>query len=218
MKKTLGLIALSGLMVSAPVLADMDVGVTGGLNGAGVRLGLKLNDALGVRLEGTKWSLSEKTTIDDIRYKADADIGGVGAYLDWHPFSNNSFRLSAGFAKSLHELRAKNISTGTVDIGGDTYTVQPGDVFGKASFDTAPYIGIGWGRTGAKGWGFAVDIGAWYLGKSDVNLDVSQNIRNQAALAGYNIDQDIADEERKARNDIGEVWYPNLSITVKYGF
>ena len=209
MKKTLGLIALSGLMVSAPVLADMDVGVTGGLNGAGIRLGLKLNDALGVRLEGTKWSLSDKRTIDDIRYKADADIGGVGAYLDWHPFSNNSFRLSAGFAKSLHELRVKNAESTLIKIGDTQYPINAGDLKGKANFNTAPYIGIGWGRAGAKGWGFAMDIGAWYLGKADISLSAPQPPVSDA---------DLRKEEQKARNDIGEVWYPNLSITVKYGF
>ncbi len=210
MKKTLSLIALSGLVASAPVLADMDVGVTGGLNGAGIRLGLKLNDSLGVRLEGTKWSLSDKRTIDNIRYKADADIGGVGAYLDWHPFSGNSFRLSAGFAKSLHELRVKNASTVNVTVGDTTYpAIPPGSLKAKANFNAAPYFGIGWGRAGAKGWGFAVDIGAWYLGKADVSFSDSSGTVSQS---------DLRKEEQKARNDIGEVWYPNLSITVKYGF
>ncbi len=85
----------------------------------------------------------------------------MGAYVDWHPFAG-SFRVSAGFALNLNELRIKNISTANVKIGDTTYpAINKGDLRGKANFNTAPYICIGWGNAAPAAW---VSVSIWVPG------------------------------------------------------
>lgn len=218
-------LALATLVATVPFTAqaadaarNVGIGIVGGTEGAGIALGYRINDNFTLRGEFTKWSLSDTQTIDDVDYDVDLDLGSVGAYVDWHPFAG-SFRISAGFAKNLNELRVKNASTETADIGDVSVTVNPGELRGKATFDSAPYLGIGWGNAAPKGWGFRFDLGAWFLGKPDVSLSASQRVRNIIdAVPGTDANTEIRKEEQKAKNDIGDVVYPNVSIAVSYGW
>ncbi|SIO17503.1 hypothetical protein SAMN05443662_1655 [Sulfurivirga caldicuralii] len=212
------------MLVAAPIAAqaadtvnNVGVGIVGGTAGAGIALGYRINDKVTLRGEFTKWRLSDTKTIDDVDYDVDLDLGSVGAYLDWHPFAGN-FRVSAGFANNLNELRVKNASTETTTVGDATVSINPGDLRGKANFDSAPYLGIGWGNAAPKGWGFRFDLGAWFLGKADVSLSASNTVRTAIQAQGKDPDTEIRKEEQKARNDIGDVVYPNVSIAVSYGW
>jgi len=214
MKRTA--LALSALLAAAPLAAsaadaskNMGIGLVGGTEGAGIALGYRINDHFTLRGEFTRWSLSDTKTIDDIDYDIDIDLGSAGLYLDWHPFAG-SFRVSAGFARNLNELRIKNITTANLTIGDTTYaSINKGDLRGKANFNNAPYLGIGWGSAVPKGWGFRFDLGAWFLGKPDISL----SDRSGTASAA-----DLRKEEQKARDDIGDIIYPNVSLAVSYGW
>lgn len=222
MKKTLISAALAtAVSVTAPAMADIGVGVVGGTQGVGAYVGYKINDTFSLRLQGSKWNITQDNTIDDIEYKLDADIGAVGLYADIFPFQG-SFRITAGISKSLLDASATNTATEVATIGDVTVTINPGEVSGNLKFDTAPYFGIGWGSTVPEGWGMRFDIGAYLLGKADVTYTVTGNARTQldaaATLIGSTGDAEIAKEEQKARDDIGDVIYPNISLSISYGW
>ena len=68
MKNTLMLSALigAGVLTSTPTAAQVSVGVVGGTNGLGLYVGTPISDRINVRIQGSKWSISEKRKIDDI--------------------------------------------------------------------------------------------------------------------------------------------------------
>lgn len=216
-------ILLTALIAAPAVQADtpedrLSTGLVAGTLGAGLQISYEARPNLNLRAQYTRWNLTTTQKVDDIDYDVDATLGAVGLYADYYPFSN-SFHLSVGLTRNLTELKVKNQRfTQSFDIGGTTITgtTQAGAVTGKASFNTAPYIGIGWGQYQPQGWGIRLDVGAHFLGKPDVNLSVDQN--KLPAGAPTVSQADIQQEEQKARNDIGDVIYPELSLTVTYGW
>ncbi len=220
MKRALIASALSLAAVSA-VHAEVGVGLVGGSLGAGAYVGIKANDYVSLRLQGTKWNISQTRNVDGIDYDVSLDLGAIGGYVDFYPFQG-TFRVSLGLTKSLLDAQVSNASTQTANIGNVSVTVNPGEVSGRATFDTAPYLGIGWGQVAPKGWGFRFDLGAHFLGKPNVDLNVTGNARTQlnaaAALIGSTGDAEIAREEQNARDRIGDVIYPEVSLAVTYGW
>lgn len=219
MKKTIMLSALLGsvALATSPSYAEVNVGVVGGTNGAGLYVGVPVSDKVNLRVQGTKWSISDTQKIDDIDYDVDVDVGAIGAYVDFHPFGG-TFRISAGISKSLHELNAKNkpVANASYSIGDTPITgsVQAGEVKAKADFDMSPYVGIGWGNIATKGWGFRFDLGAYFLGKPNVNYTISDRLKTTFGIT----EADITKEEKRAEDDIGEVIYPEVSLAISYGW
>jgi len=219
MKNTLMLSALigAGVLTSTPAAAQIGVGVVGGTNGLGLYVGTPVSDRINVRIQGSKWTISESKKIDDINYDVDLDIGAIGAYLDFHPFSNN-FRISAGISKSLHELNIENkpVASASFSIGDTPITgsVQAGEIRGKADFNFAPYVGIGWGNIAHKGWGVRFDLGAHFLGRADVDYTLSNRLKTAFRVT----EADINKEEQRAEDDIGELIYPEVSLSIHYGW
>ena len=213
-------ILLTALIATPAVQADtpedrLSTGLVAGTLGAGLQISYEVRPNLNLRAQYTRWNLTTTQKVDDIDYDVDATLGAVGLYADYYPFGN-SFHLSVGLTRNLTEVKIKNQTfTRTFNIGNTTLTgeAKAGALTGKASFNTAPYIGIGWGQYQPEGWGIRLDLGAHFLGKPDVHLSVD----NTKLPAPVN-DTAVREEEQKARNDIGDVIYPELSLTVTYGW
>ena len=213
MKKTLPLIL--GLTLATPSIAQVGVGAVGGTLGAGAYIGYEFNEYIGVRVQGTYWNTSDSQNIDGIDYKADLEIGAIGAYADIFPFQG-TFRITAGFSNSLTKAEVTNTSSGVVRIGDGAYTINQGDLYGKGDFGSAPYLGIGWGRTAPEGFGFRFDIGAHFLGKPSITYEYRGN--NPTVKAALDATGDLEKEAQNAENDIGDVVYPEVSLTISYGW
>jgi hypothetical protein len=119
--------------------------------------------------------------------KADITLGAIGAYLDWHPFSN-SFKITCGAAYMLNQVKGNALLTDSVKQG--EIKIAPNSVgkinVGIETNPIAPYLGIGFGRAVPKNRvGFGVEMGTYYIGSpklSFVCTGLLEPTSNQEAL------------------------------------
>lgn len=214
MKKLM--VATAGLVLmgtSTIASAEFGVGVKASTLGAGVELGMPISDRFVARLGLNSFSRSANQSIDNIDYKADLNLSSTSLLLDWSPFKQGSFHLTAGYVASNSSLSAKANPIGSVNVGDGTYVVT--DLTLKANVDlgSGPYLGLGWGNLPAKGLGFTFDLGVVQQGKPDVSL------KKSGADAGLISDADVKKEETNMKNDLDQFdIYPVVSFGLSYGF
>jgi len=192
---------------------DLGVGVTAGTLGLGIEASTKLTDMLVVRLIGTGLDWNHAYIGDDYNYDWDAQIRSLGLVADLHPFGGG-LRLSAGLRYIDLNFEGSANYTARYSIGNGTYlSSEIGDVTITNRIDTvAPYLGVGYDSTHFdSALSFGIDIGALYVGDSDVDLTTTRSIAGLAA--------DIQREEDKLK---GAKWfrdfYPVVMMSLKYRF
>ena len=158
--------------------------------GAGVHVGL--TDGLRVQARGTylPYSLARDINDDDVdaRVTADLQVGGPELRLDWHPFTS-SFHLSAGALYNLVEADGRVVPTSSFEFN-DEKTFGPekiGDMDATVSYPpVSPYLGLGFGDALSGQWGFMVELGAYYAGSPQVDLEgdglIEPTEQNEATL------------------------------------
>ena len=202
------------------------VGVTAkvGTLGVGAELTIPISKRFNGRLGFNSYKYSK--TIDSdlniqgsatkVEYDGDIDLNTAMALLDWHPFAG-TFRVTAGYVFNNNSVDAESkLPVGSdVQVGDNFYTIQAGDsLTGAIDFTSGPYLGLGWGNAGTKGWGFSADLGVLYQGEPDVTLTAGGNL---AAIPG--IQDDLRKQEATAEDDLSSFkYYPVASIGVSYGF
>ena len=75
-------------------------------------------------------------------------------------------------------------------------------------------MGIGWGNITHIGWGVRFDLGAHFLGRADVDYTLSNRLKTAFSVT----EADINKEEQRAEDDIGELIYPEVSLSIHYGW
>jgi len=198
---------------------DVSVGVRASTAGLGAEAEASLTDSLGVRVGINYLTYSYTGTESNVEYDFDLDLLSAPILVDWHPFKG-AFRLSGGVYINGNEINAqgKPVGLGTFSINGVTYTAgQIGTLKGKIDFNpVAPYLGFGWDTSFGKerGFGFILDIGAFYQGRPEADLSVSGPIASNAAFI-----VDLAKEEADLQNALDAFKiYPVLSIGINYRF
>src|SRR5262245_44406459 len=90
------LIALA-LMLAGPrdFAQTSSVGIVAGTQGPGIELGYQFNDMWGARLEGNYITITDAETVNDIRYKGDADLKSLGLLGDFYLFGSGA-RVTGG--------------------------------------------------------------------------------------------------------------------------
>lgn len=200
-----------------PVFADTTVNGKLSTLGFGVEAALPLTQSIDARIgyNGYKYSFDQTSTSNGLstNYSGDLKLSTVQLLADWHPWEG-SFRLSGGviFNNNKFEMTAQPSGT-TVNIGGTPYTVGTGQMV-NATVDfnkTAPYLGIGWGRTPKNsGLSFTSDIGIMFQGKPKGS--VTTNIPTVSAT-----DIDRANTDLNGALDNFKL-YPVISFGIGYTF
>lgn len=186
--------------------------------GAGVELGIGLSEHFGVRLGANQYSISETSDIDGIDYDADLDLQSTSLMLDWFPMGG-SFYLTAGYVNSGNEITAHAEPEGDITIGDTTYNVTAGEVVldGGIELGSGPYIGFGWGKVPASGFGFTFEAGVMQMGTPDVSLDVTGS--NAIIVDEINTSGDKEREIANMEDDLDQYeLYPVVSVGISYGF
>ena len=145
--------------------------------GPSADLHIKASDALRVRLRGSylPYTHTEEFEDDDVTAQTDADLtlGGPEARLEWHPFKT-AFHLSGGALLNITEVDARVVPTEPYEYS-DNKTFSPeklGSLRAKASYPSvAPYAGIGFGDAVNSRWSVLVEIGAYYTGSPDIEME-----------------------------------------------
>jgi len=223
------------------------LGLKVGTLGVGVDASMALNHNFSIRgnVNGFYYKRNLNDLINDDNFdsfggNADGELTllTVGLLVDYFPFDESDFRLSAGVYYNGNELKitgdaANNNETftynGTNYKGSDLGTVTGNTVFDKV----APYIGIGWGnRNDEPGWSWSLDIGALYqnVPQLEAKAQLTTDAVNLAAATakGYtqaSIDADVNAEVAKVNNDIKTSefadytkFYPVIMFGITYSF
>lgn len=222
MKIQTALAALATLVLATPVMAQSDAGmritagVTGGTLGIGPEVGLRFSDHFGVRGNATFLGIGADFDSDDITYKGDLKLKSFGAMLDAYPFGG-SFRVSGGARINRNYAGVRASTTGSVEVGGDTYTsAQVGVLTGRADVkDLAPALTLGWGGSNRKGFIFGTELGVLFQGKARLRQFTSNGTLSNNAAFNASLER----ERRDLQDDIDKVSvYPIAQIMIGWRF
>jgi hypothetical protein len=145
--------------------------------GPSVGLHYKATEAVHVRLRGSylPYSYDDEFEDNDVTANATADLtlGGPEARIEWHPFKT-AFNVAGGFLINVTEVDADVIPTKPFEYS-DTKTFSPeklGTLSATVSYPTvAPYFGIGFGDALDNRWSVLVELGAYYTGSPEVEME-----------------------------------------------
>ena len=174
------------------------LGLKVGTLGVGVDASMALNHNFSVRanVNGLNYTRTLNDIIDSTSISEDFNTYGgnadatidfltAGILIDYFPFDESDFRLTAGVYYNNNSFKLKGNSTADINVGTKVYNAaQAGSVTGDITFENkvSPYIGWGWGnRNDEPGWSWSLDFGVLYQGLPKVAGDI--------ALTGATIDE-----------------------------
>ena len=184
--------------------------------GAGLEVGARFNDYLGLRIGANGFVYSFNSSSDDIHYNFDVRLASAGAIADVHPFGNG-LRLSGGFRWSSNHVDLAAKPNGFITVGGTTFSAaEAGAVEGNLDLNNfAPYAGIGYqGRFLKDRLMLALDLGVLFQGQPEVHLEGTGSLRGDPTFeaAVRREEQDVKDKLQILR------FYPVVALTLSYRF
>jgi len=207
------------LFLSLPFGAEaqsLGIGARAGFLGFGGEAAVELNRSVVLRGGFGVFPIDFTSQYSGISYTVTppSSIGNLG--VDLYP-GGRGFRIVAGLMSRSGnvEILSGDLSDGSpVQIGDDKYD-QPGTISGVLkSKSTAPFVGIGFGRHTAPGFGLFLDFGVAFVGDPEVSLDASGPIRE---VPGF------LENLRKEEQEIEEVgggllkYWPVFSVGIRLG-
>lgn len=206
---------------SAAQASNVGAGVVAGTLGIGGQVSYAWTEKVEVRAMVAGFSTDVDFEADggsDLEYSGDVDLLHGALLLDYHPFAG-TFRLTAGVIINDDKIRGDaSCEKLACDLGDNDGILVRGDQLdAKASFDpVSPYVGFGWGKAPDAGGGFGLtaDIGVFYLGNPDVDVDISgPSTLNPVARDA------VRDEERSIQDDLDAFpLYPVVMLGATWRF
>ncbi len=201
--------------------ADLGAYTSAGTTGLGGGIAATFGAYFGARIGYTSYEYTvDDLEESDLTFDGKAEIGGIHALLDWHPFGGN-FRLSAGAIENASLSARVQPMAGTYTLNGTSYSADDiGDATGAAEYESiSPYAGLGFGRALSRDgrFAFSADLGVVFTGSPEVELNVSCRIQN--AMRCAQIQEDAAAEEAQLQDEADQLEYwPVLSLGLSYKF
>jgi hypothetical protein len=156
---------------------------------------------------------------DDGDFTGALSFSNIQASLSYHPFAG-SFHLAAGYFLTENEASVTGVAkgNGTFEIGDNVYRAEDiGRFTGKVKFggSGAPFVGLGWAKSpGRAGLGFLFQIGVLLIDDSEVDLQVSGPLRDNAALQ-----RDLAKAEQDVNDALASAGvFPVIKFGLMYRF
>ena len=224
-------LALLGLLGSAPMRAQIDLGFVASTEGAGVELGLPVASSLRARLAVAGTSIDEDFRAGEVDYRGEAELRWGSALLDWSP-GGGTFHVSLGVAINEHEIEgtAELLPVAIDEFGAAEVqrilALLPegfdlGRLHATAEFDSpAPYLGIGWRTRKRRGVGVGLDLGAVLLGAADVTVRLESDLPLDLVPGGAEfVDEFLREQERLIEDEVDEYeLYPVVRFGLFYRF
>lgn len=194
--------------------AGLGLGVKAGTLGLGAEITKSFTETINGRVGFNSYKFTTSGKEGDVDYDIDMKWQSTALLLDWHP-GGGSFRLTAGYMLNGNKLEMTAKPSANYDIGDNNYAVgDVGTLTGTVDMDNGPYVGLGWGNAGKKGFGFSFELGAIYQGSPKVKLNASGMIATDPTFQA-----DLAKEEQKAQDSLDSFkWYPQIALGLSYGF
>lgn len=185
-----------------------------GTEGIGAGYSHSINGSFNIRGEINGLSKSYTQDSDDLTYKGDLKLGGVSVLADYFPFAGR-FRVTAGAIANNGKLTGTaSGNDGTYNINGKNYTYTGSDrITADIKFgNVSPYLGIGTGHTGQKGFVFFADMGVIFQSPKST-------IAASGELASLIDPADLEAERRSLQNSVDKFkFYPVVKAGVSYTF
>jgi len=217
--------AAAGLLCAGSALAQTDapqrhfaVGVQGGSTGVGASVRARLGSRLVLRGSADWIGLGHDATYHDIPYRGRLRGATGGVFLDVHPL-DNPLVVSAGGYFGSRKLKIDATPSGSVDIGGGTFTPgQVGKLTGEIRLsDATPFVGLGFDNTfrTRSRWSVTGLVGVAFSGSPKVTLDsVGGTLSGNPTFQTY-----LAQEQATIAHDARNYrYYPVATIGVNYAF
>ncbi|SDS20816.1 hypothetical protein SAMN05216503_2326 [Polaribacter sp. KT25b] len=158
--------------------------VSFGSPGLGLEYARKLSPKLNAKLVWHSFNLKDFEQ-EDVEIKDDVvdilanlEVAIIDAGIEYLPFTNSSFKLTAGVG-FLSNVNANGVITYTEEVVFGDVTVSKNDI-GEINADTswsgvAPYLGVGFGRAiPKKRLGFGIEFGSYFTSSPDVKLTATK--------------------------------------------
>ena len=195
---------------------SLGVGARAGFLGLGGEAAVELNRSVVLRGGFGVFPLDFTGEYSEVSYTVTppSSIGNVG--IDLYP-GGRGFRIVAGIMSRSGdvEILSGDLSEGSpVQIGDEEYN-QPGTISGVLkSKSTAPFVGIGFGRHTAPGFGLFLDFGVAFVGDPEVSLDASGPVRDVPGFL-----ENLRKEEREIEEVGGGLlkYWPVFSVGIRLG-
>lgn len=207
------LFALFALVTDPPVLSaqGLAIGARAGSMGLGGEVALGLSDSFVLRGGFGVFPYDYDGEFDGEEYTVTFPTSIWSAGVDYYP-GGGSIRFMGGIMGRSGDLEAETGWTDGREIG-DEFFEGSGSLTGTLDQGSvAPFVGLGFGKHTAGGFGFFMDIGVAFTGEPDVKLVPGGTV---ASLPG--IDQALREEEARLQDDSGSYleYWPMLSLGFK---
>ena len=227
--KTLSILALSALLsttsyaqgaVESSGNIKIAIGAKVGTAGFGIEGRIPVTENLYGRLGVNYLHYNHSLNKGTLNYKGKLTFLTVPLMLDYHPFDDSGFRLSAGVAYNGNKVTANASPNKAITLYGHNYTKDElGKVKSKLTLGNkiAPIVSIGYDSSFINNnpWSFNAEAGIMYAGKAKVKVSATGISANQK--------QKIDDLNRDANKSLNKVkkylkFFPIVSIGFKYTF
>lgn len=226
MNKLLKCCSIAAILASTNAFAEMPkiaAGVNIGLPGIGIEGRTQVADNLYARLGGNYFRYQHDSNDGDAKYKLELKLMTVPLMLDYHPFDNSGFRVSAGVAYNNNYISLKADPSKNSNLNGRTYTpAEIGHIKGKLKFgrNVAPIVSLGYDSSLLDDGplSFNAELGLMYAGKPKLEISSSGQV---SQLRQVQLAKDIeADAKKQFAKDAEKYlkFYPMISIGMKYSF
>ena len=214
MRRSFVLAAFAGaLFVCAqPSVAQLGIAAKAGTTGVGGELSFGLSPRLALRGSATTIPMKPTGTFSDVEYQVNPPTpmftAGVDLYL------MNGLRLFGGMLFGADQLALDGTYNGSVQIGDQTYQGSGTLNAIVQRNSTAPYFGIGFGRTVGRGLGVFFDVGGAILGETTVSLSATGPV-----TMAPDYEANRAKEEQSIQDNIDKYAkvLPMLSLGLRFG-
>lgn len=194
-------------LVQANADNNVSVGIQAGTVGVGPSISWRFSDHFALTGAYGYFDYSNYDySSGDFLYEGDVDVNTLALTLDYYPFAQSGFFLSAGVMRPDYDFDVRAMYRGDA-IGEGLIPTELVDELamleGDAELSTRtvqPYLGIGWRKTSKTGFGAFAEVGAVYINPT-VNLQPAGALTQTDNPA---INAIIESERREAEDDLRE--------------
>ena len=203
------------LLTSQSADAQLAIGARAGTTGVGGELSFGLGK---IALRGTatvipykpKFTITEGTNPVEYEAELPSPIFTAGADL----YIASGFRVFGGLMIGADEFTASGPYSQTFTYGNRQYTGRGEVTAAVTTASTAPFAGLGFGRTIGSGIGLNLDLGGALLGESTVRLDATGDVRN---APDYEANRQAEQQKLQDKVDKYAKIYPMISLGIRVG-
>jgi len=223
LKKISTIVAMSTVLSTGVAYAETGsfaIGPKIGTQGIGIDARAPLTESFFGRVGINYFEYKRNFNKGEVDVKGKLTLLSVPIMIDWHPFQESGFRLSAGVAYNGNKLKATGTPDKAVTIKGTTFTpAQIGNVTTELTLGNAiaGVVSLGYDNSFVSNgpFSFNFEAGVMYAGNPKLSTKFTGTANNNPAQKAL-VEADLKKGVDKAKKFLR--LYPVLSIGARYTF